>query len=63
MLIYFLNDGTRAVELEHNPGSRLAYAAVRIVEVRRDGAVLVHKDRFGYPCELIGAIPPARAPA
>jgi hypothetical protein len=68
MIIYFHRDGSqtisRALRRLSNEDRHLEYDAVRIVEVRDDGAIIVKKDRYGTANrELLSPLPLGRVTA
>ena len=62
MIIYYHRDGSQTIaranvrKLERED-RQLEFDAVRVVELREDGAIIVRKDRYGAPGELLSPLP------
>lgn len=67
MIIYFHRDGSQTISHTKrrisNEDRHLEYDSVRIVEVRDDGAIVVRKDRYGRPGEILTPLPLSRVHA
>jgi hypothetical protein len=68
VIIYYHRDGSQTiarvgVRFQQREDQSLEFEAVRVVELRDDGAIIVRKDRYGAPGELLSPLPLSRVHA
>ena len=68
MIIYYHRDGSQTISRtriakQEREDRQLEFEAVRVVELREDGSIVVRKDRYGAPGQLLSPLPLSRVHA